>query len=327
MCESSTGDGTNWNKAFQTLINHALTTKQKAYIALAITSTVWGTTWIASRMAVEHTPALEVSAIRQGLAGILFAGFFLLKGASLPNWKQLKWLTLMGLLLFVSANGFASVGLKYISSGLGALIAALFPLSVVIIEKLFFKNTKITAYTFFGIVIGIAGIVLVFYENAFHHHSQGYITGIVFSVIAMLSWSVGTILIGRNKLDMNPYYATGWQMLLGSIMLFVLAFITGDIIPLNQIVSQTWFSISYLVGMGSVFAFVAFIYTMKHLEASVASLYAYINPIVAILVGSVIVKEPLTINIIIGSIITLIGVYMVNRSLKKQQNALVEPID
>jgi drug/metabolite transporter (DMT)-like permease len=262
-------------------------------------------------MAVQDTPALEVSAIRQGIAGILFTGFFLIKGAALPNWKQLKWLALMAVLLFVSANGFASVGLKYISSGLGALIAALYPLSVVMI----------------GIVLGISGIVLVFYENAFHHHSEGYILGIVFSLIAMLSWSIGTILIARNKLKINPYYATGWQMLLGSMMLFALAFITGDSIAFNQIDPRTWFSISYLVGMGSIFAFVAFIYTMKHLEAPVAALYAYINPIVAILVGSVMVQEPLTINIIIGSAITLMGVYIVNHSLKKQQNALIEPID
>lgn len=304
-----------------------MTTKQKAYIALAITSTVWGTTWVASRMAVQHTPALEVSAIRQGIAGILFTGFFILKGAKLPNWKQIKWLALMAILLFVSANGFASVGVKYISSGLGALIAALYPLCVVLIEKLFFKNTKITTSTFIGIVIGIAGIVLVFYENAFHHHTVGYLTGIVFSVIAMLSWSVGTILISKNKVDMNPYYATGWQMLLGSVILFVLAFITGGMTPFNQIVASTWISISYLVGMGSIFAFVAFIYTMKNLEPSVASLYAYINPIVAILVGSLVFGEALTINIIIGSMITIIGVYIVNHSIKKQKISLIEPID
>ncbi len=304
-----------------------MTTKQKAYIALTITSTVWGTTWVASRMAVQDTPALEVSAIRQGIAGILFTGFFLLKGAKLPNWKQLKWLALMAILLFVSANGFASVGVKYISSGLGALIAALYPLCVVLIEKIFFKNTKITTSTFIGITIGISGIVLVFYENAFHHHAAGYLTGIVFSVIAMLSWSVGTILISRNKFDMNPYYATGWQMLLGSIILFVLAIISGGMIPLNQIVPSTWISISYLVGMGSIFAFVAFIYTMKNLEPSVASLYAYINPIVAILVGSLVFGEALTTNIIIGSMITIIGVYIVNHSIKKQKISLIEPID
>ncbi|WP_171042772.1 EamA family transporter, partial [Pseudoalteromonas piscicida] len=91
-------------------------------------------------------------------------------------------------------------------------------------------------------------------------------------------------------------------------------------IPINTIPYQTWLSIGYLVSMGSVITFVAFIDTMKHLEPSIASLYAYINPIVAILVGSALVNEPLTMNIILGSIITVIGVFIVNQSLKKQRN-------
>lgn len=304
-----------------------MTTKQKAYFALAITSTVWGTSWIASRMAVQKVPALEVAAIRQGIAGLCFTGFFLLKGEKIPSFKEMIWMAGMAILLFVSANGIATVGLKYISSGLGALIAALYPLSVVLIEVIFYKNTKITLYTFLGIVLGIIGIAFVFYENAFHHHSEGYIIGIIFSVIAMLSWSVGTIFIVRRKTTTNPYFATGWQMLFGSVILFVLAQLTGNWMPINEIPTSTWKAITYLVSMGSILAFVAFIYTMKHLEPSIAALYAYINPIVAILIGSVLVNEVLTINIIIGTIITLLGVYMVNQSLKKSKKALIEPIE
>lgn len=297
-----------------------LTTKQKAYFALFITSTVWGTSWIASKMAVQHTPALEVSAIRQGIAGILFTGFFLIKGEKLPTPKQMLWLAGMSILLFVSANGFATIGVQYISSGLGALISALYPLSVVIIERIFYKNTKITWQTFIGIFLGLAGIGLVFYENAFHHHAEGYIIGIVFSLVAMLSWAVGTIFIARTSMKFNPYYATGWEMIFASIFLFILSFASGKFVPISTIPAQTWFSISYLVAMGSVITFIAFIYTMKHLEPSVAALYAYINPIVAILIGSALVNEPLTINIIFGAIITLIGVFIVNQSLKKQRS-------
>ncbi len=304
-----------------------MTTKQKAYFALAITSTIWGTTWIASRMAVQRVPALEVAAIRQAIAGLCFTGFFLLKGEKIPSLKEMIWMAGMAILLFVSANGFATVGLKYISSGLGALIAALYPLSVVLIERVFYKNTKITSYTFLGIALGIVGIAFVFYENAFHHHSEGYIIGVVFSVIAMLSWSVGTIFIARKKNNINPYFATGWQMLFGSTMLFIMAGISGNWIPINEIPISTWKAIAYLVSMGSILAFVAFIYTMKHLEPSIAALYAYINPIVAILIGSVLVNEVLTLNIIIGTIITLLGVYIVNQSLKKERKALVESIE
>ena len=120
-----------------------MTTKQKAYLALSVTSIVWGTSWVASRYAVQNAPALQVSATRQLIAGTLFAGFFLLKGEKLPSLKQMVWLAGMSVLLFVFANGLATVGVKYISSGLAALIAALYPLSVVIIEKIFFKNTRI----------------------------------------------------------------------------------------------------------------------------------------------------------------------------------------
>lgn len=304
-----------------------MTNKQKAYIALSVTSIVWGTSWIASRLAVQKVPALQVSSIRQFIAGMLFTGFFLMKGYKLPNLKQLKWLAGMSVLLFVAANGLATVGVKYITSGLAALIAALYPLSVVIIERVFFKNTKITGLTFIGILLGLAGIALVFYENAFHNHQDGYWIGIVVSLIAMLSWSVGTIFIARKQINMNPYYSTGLQMLIGSGFLLVLATSTGNTIAIADIPLQTWLSISYLVVMGSILAYVAFIYTMKHLEASIAALYAYINPIVAILIGSVIVNETITAEIIIGSIITLIGVYIVNLSLRKQKQALVEPIE
>lgn len=120
-----------------------MTTKQKAYIALAITSTVWGTSWIASKIAVQDVPPLQVSAIRQFIAGTLFAGFFLLKGEKLPNRKQIGFLMGMSVLLFVLANGFATIGIKYISSGLAALIAALYPLSVVVIERIFSATVKL----------------------------------------------------------------------------------------------------------------------------------------------------------------------------------------
>lgn len=168
-------------------------------------------------------------------------------------------------------------------------------------------------------LLGIGGIGVVFYDNAFHNYTEGYIWGIVLSLIAMLSWSVGTILIARNKLKINPYYATGWQMLLASGMLFIMSLISGKHVSLPDIPASTWLAITYLVLASSIVAFAAFIYTMKHLDPAIAALYAYINPIVATLVGSFILDEKLTLNIFIGSVITLAGVFLVNRSLKKQK--------
>lgn len=297
-----------------------MTTKQKAYIGLTATSIIWGTSWVASKIAVKGgVPGLEVAAIRQFIGGALFVVFFLLRGEKIPSAKQMLWLAGMGALLFVIANGFATVALRYIPSGLAALIAALYPLSVVIIERIFFRNTKITWVTFVGLLLGITGIGIVFYDNAFHNQPEGYVLGLILSLIAMLSWSIGTIIIARNKVKINAYNATGWQMLLGSFLLMIMTLASGNTMPITAIPASTWLAIAYLVFVSSIVAFVAFIYTMKHLEPAIAALYAYINPIIAILTGSVLMNEKLTIDILIGSAITLVGVFLVNRSLKKQR--------
>ncbi len=297
-----------------------MTTKQKAYFALAGTSILWGTTWVASRIAVQKAPGLQIAAIRQLIAGTLLVSFFLLRGQKIPSRKQFAWLLLMSLLMFVSSNGLATISVKYIPSGLSALIAALYPLCVVIIEMVFFKNNKITLFTILGLLLGIGGIAIVFYDNAFHAHPNGYGLGILTSVISMITWSIATVFIARKKMDMNPYNATGWEMLIGSIILISFIWISGDHIPLSNIQPEAWAAIAYLVTAGSVIAFAAFIYTMKHLPPAIAALYAYLNPIVAIIVGSIIVGEKLTVVILVGSLITLVGVYIVNQSLKKQRD-------
>lgn len=305
-----------------------MTTKQKAYIALSATSIIWGTTWVASKIGLQKTPALEMASIRQFIGGSLYVLFFIfIKKQPLPTLKQLGWLTFMGILMFVSANGIATLGLKYVSSGLGALIAALYPLCVVIIESVFYKNRNINLLTLTGIILGICGIAVVFYDDAFHNHSEGYLLGVLYSFIAMITWAVATIFIARKKAAINPYYATGWQMLTSSAILLVIVMISGDHIPVSEIPAQTWGALAYLILAGSIFTFVAFIYSMKHLEPAIASLYAYINPIVAILVGSLVVQnEKLTVNILIGSIITLTGVFLVNKSMKAKPIADADAI-
>jgi drug/metabolite transporter (DMT)-like permease len=303
-----------------------LTQQQKAYFSLALTSILWGTTWVASKVAVQHAPGLQVAGMRQLIAGSILVSWFLLKKEPLPRLAQFRWLLLMAVLMFVCSNGLATISLKYISSGLSSLIAAMYPLCVVIMEMIFFGNKKITAFTFAGLFLGMGGIAVVLYSHAFHPQPPGYGLGILTSVISMLGWSVATLLIARNKMEMNPYHATGWQMLLGAAMLLSLSMLTGNHIPLSEIKLDTWLAIAYLVSAGSVIAFAAFIYSMKNLEPAIASLYAYLNPIIAILVGAFLVNEHLTIPIIVGSLITLAGVFIVNRSLHREKE-LSPPTD
>ena len=298
-----------------------MSSQKKAYLALTITSIVWGTTWVASKMGVKHMPAFELASIRQFLGGSIYVIFFLIKGEKLPTGKQLLWLFPLAFLMFVSANGIATYGLQFITSGLAALIAALYPLSVVLIERFYFKAIKINAPTLIGLLLGLIGIGFIFYKDSLQVHGANYLLGVGLSMFAMFSWSVGSILIARNKINMNPYNSIGWQMLISAVCMGAFALSTGDYIPLNAIPPISWASIIYMVIGGSIFAFVSFIYSMKHLHPAIASLYAYINPIVAIWVGSLLLEgEEITWNSIIGTICTLFGVYLVNRSLKKQKD-------
>ena len=292
---------------------------------MLITSVVWGTTWIASKLGVNEIPALQMAYIRQFIAGMLFVSFFMIyKKIPIPSFKQFRWLFIMAIIMFVSANGMSTWSIKFIPAGLSSLIGALYPLSVVIIEKVFFKSKRMTGVTFAGLFLGIAGIAIVFYENAFSHSGPSFLFGVFLSSVAMLSWSVGTIFIARNKVEINPYYGIGWQMLISSLLLFIIAQTTQPVVPLHAMPVKVWLVICYLVLFGSVIAFVAFIYSMKKLPASIASLYAYINPLIAMIGGYFILDEKLSINIVWGSAVTLIGVFLVNYSVKRSEKIITE---
>ena len=297
----------------------ALSSKQKAYIALSATSLIWGTTWVAMKFGLKGLPPLELASIRQFIAGSIFIVFFLLKKEAIPTLQQFKKLFFLAILTFVLANALSTWSLKYISSGLGALIGALYPLSVVIIEYFFFKNKSINVITIFGILLGIGGIVFVFYDNAFGVHPAGYIFGLVLAIIAMLSWSMSSILISRKYLQMNPYFGMGWQMLISSIIVGVFSYSTEDLVSFQNISSTSWLSIIYLIIAGSIIAIVAFIYSLKHLNPAIAVLYAYINPLIAMITGTFLLNEKLTFTILFGSLITLVGVYLVNYSMRKMR--------
>ena len=296
----------------------------KGYIALVITSIVWGTTWVASKIGVNDMPPLQMAYIRQLLAGICFVGFFMwYRKLSLPTAREFRWIVVMSLLMFVCANGLSTWSLKFIPTGLSALIGALYPLSVVIIERVFYRSKNMTILTFIGLFLGITGVGIVFYENAFNNLSPDFFIGLSLSVIAMLSWSLGTIFITRNKANVNPYYATGWQMLISSIVLLVLAHTTQDTIPLADISLKVWLVIVYLVVFGSILAFVAFIFSIKKLPPAISSLYAYINPLVAMVSAAIILNEKLTINILWGAVVTVVGVFLVNYSIKRSNEKII----
>ncbi len=286
-------------------------------LALCWVSFFWGTTWLASKEGVKYMPAIQLVAIRQFLGATLYLSYFLFKKTRWPKGKQWKTIFILSILNFVLSNGLSTWGVKYISSGLGAIIGALVPLWVVIISL--FNGEKLVKLSIIGLVVGFAGVCVIFYEHLSDFLIFDFRFGIIISIISTLTWAFATLYTKKKAASFNPYFSLGIQMFISSIFLFAYLGATGSAVSLSSIPMISWISIGYLVLFGSVLTFIAFIYALQHLPAEINSIYAYINPIIAVLLGAYIFGEPLTFSIAIGGIITLFGLYLVNQSIRNSK--------
>jgi drug/metabolite transporter (DMT)-like permease len=263
-------------------------------------------------------PAFQMAGIRQFLGGLVYTSFFIFRGkVSWPKGKEWGTIFVLALLNFILSNGLATWGVKYISGGLAAIINSIIPLWLVVIG-LFNKGAKIPRKGIIGFACGFAGICFIFYEHLHDFLNANFTLGIIISVAATWTWAFGTIYTKDHAKKFNPYFGIGLQMLISGIVLYTVSAATGLSIPIRQIPWQSWTAIAYLVVFGSVISFIAYLYALQHLSAEQTSLYAYINPIVAVILGALIFKENLTAFIAVGGLITLYGVYLVNSAFRKR---------
>jgi drug/metabolite transporter (DMT)-like permease len=302
--------------AFNPITIHRKGSRAKALFALAMVCFFWGTTWIASKVAVSYNlPALQMAGIRQLIGGLAYVFYFTTKGRAWPRGKEWGPILVLSFLNFMIANGLSTWGVKYISAGLGSIIGAIFPLWIVIIGL--FHSQKMPAKAILGIVIGFAGICVIFYEHLEDFLNPDFTFGILLSLGATWGWAFGTLYTKQQAASFNPYFSLGLQMMISGIVMYSISVSTGIAIPLKEIPWQSWAAIGYLAIFGSVISFIAYLYALQRLPTEQASIYAYINPIVAVVLGSLIFDEKLTVFIGIGGLITLLGVYLVNQVYRK----------
>ena len=304
------------------LFRQAIRTKAQngslAYFALFLTSFVWGTTWVASKIGIQDVHPLFFSALRQTIGGSLFLLFFLLQGKAVwPRGGQWGYIFTGALLLFVLSNGLTTWGIKYISSGLGSILGAIFPLVVALIEWLSGQHQKPGKIATVGLIMGFVGVAVIFIDHFADFANPQFTLGIVFSLAAAISWAVGTIFMARNPPTLNRYYMLGWQMFMAGFILLLVSLASGVAIPLAKVPAATWQAMAYMVVFGSIVTFGALLYSLQHLPPAVASLYAYFNPMVAVVAGHLVLGEPWSFLLLIGGIITLLGVYLVKRGYNR----------
>lgn len=260
-------------------------------------------------------PALQLAAIRQFIGGSLYVSFFIYKKEAWPKGKQWKTILILSVLNFALSNGLSTWGVKFISSGLGAILNAVFPLWIVIIT--FFRGEKLAKLAILGLIISFSGVCVIFYDHLSDFLQPDFRFGILLSLIATISWAFGSLYTKKKAATFNPYFSLGLQMMLSSFILFAVTGATGISVNVLTIPALSWWSIAYLVIIGSILSFIAYIYMLQKLPAEINSIYAYINPIVAVLLGALIFGESLTMAIAIGGGVTIFGLYMVNHSIRK----------
>jgi drug/metabolite transporter (DMT)-like permease len=262
-------------------------------------------------------PALQLSGVRQVIGGTIFILFFLWRKLPLPTYKDLKWIILLAILNFVLSNGLSTWGVKYVPSGLGCLIAALYPLWLVL-WRVWGEKQSPPLTSAIGLVMGFAGIMIIFSDNLGDFFKPDFRFGIILLLVSTWSWAAGTIITKDKAKSFNPYVSIGYQMFIAGIMLLFVSYFDPNYKSISEIPAVSWFAIGYLVLFGSIIAFGCFLYSLQNMPTEQASIYAYINPIIALFVGWWLGNEPLTKVIFFGAIVTIVGVYLVNRGYRKE---------
>lgn len=301
-------------------INQIMTSDKKAYIALFNVCFFWGTTYLALRIGVQHFPAFLYSGIRQLSAGILlFGGMALFGKLEKLTWKDVARQVLPGIFLITISNSTIGWAEKYIPSGLAALIVCIMPLYIVIINLILGKeknllNRKVIS----GFVLGCIGIVLIFRDNIADLGNPNYFWGIVASFAACLFWAIGSVYIKNTTFRTNPFSNAAMQFTIGGLGCFVVSLFVDDYGELAHVTSESIWALVYLTLIGSLLAYGSYIYAIKHLPMLVVSTYAYVNPVIAILLGVLVLDEKIT-WITVGALaVTLMGVYLINTGIAKK---------
>lgn len=291
-----------------------MTNKFKAWLAFAGVAIFWGTTFLAIKIGVKSMPPFLMAGSRHFIGGVLICTFFLIKKYPLPTWQQFKVYAINGVLMLVIGNGLVTWAEIHISSGLAALICALTPLSIIGVNRLFgLQKEKLGVQALIGILACLLAQVIIFRDNLKELTNPNYIIGIIFIVIAIIGWGFGSIYSKNKQTGINPFYGAGLQMISAGVILLVFGTLMGEW-PSFHPTTEGIYSVLYLVVFGSLIGYGSFMYVLKQLPATIVSTYAYINTIVAVILGWLWLDEKLNIAIGVAVVLTILGVWLVNRS-------------
>ena len=284
----------------------------KAYFAWITICIVWGTTYLAIRIGVADLPPMLFAGLRWIIAGILMTVLLNLRAYKFPGLKDLKHLAIVGILLIGIANGLVVVAEQWLPSGLTALILSTLPFWVVGMEYFLPNRPKINLFIIVELLLGTSGVVVIFARDLNIAVDLNILLGGLCLLGAVIAWAAGSIYWKYKKTEVRPMMGASIQMLIAGILQTALGLILGEHNSFH-LTQNGVFALGYLIVFGSILGYASYIYSITNLPLSLVSTYAYINPIIAILLGSYFLSEPLTITVFIAAGLILIGVALVKR--------------
>jgi len=285
-----------------------------AHLAFVAVCLIWGTTYLAIRVALESVPVLLVAGLRWMAAGVLLCAVLLAMGRRLPPRRMWGALVLLGVLMNVVGNGFVVFAQQYVASGLTAVLIAVTPFWSALLERRLPNGDRFTTRALVGLLVGFAGIVVLVWPTMTQGGASGraFIMGVIAIQLACIGWACGTSYAKRHELGGDPLASAALQMVFSGLMLLTAATAHGDWAHLS-FTPRTLGAMAYLTVMGSLVAYSAYIYAIQHLRLSLVSLYAYINPIIAVALGTLLLGEPLSGRLVLAAGLVLLGTGIVGR--------------
>jgi len=289
----------------------------RIWVALVTVYIVWGSTYLAIRFAVETMPPFLMAGVRFLVAGLILYAWRKFSG-DIPA-RKIEWRSaaIIGFFLLVGGNGSVVWAEQRVPSGIAALMVGSAPLWMVLLDALRPGGQRPGWRTITGVLIGFAGIVLLIGPGQVAGNGgQSDPLGVAALFLAAFMWAVGSLYSRNAQLPASPLLGTGMEMLAGGAMLLLLGTVSGEWsrVDLTSISARSWWGLIYLIVFGALIGFAAYTWLLRVAPTPLVSTYAYVNPLIAILLGSMLADEQLTLRIVISALVIVSSVALINTS-------------
>jgi drug/metabolite transporter (DMT)-like permease len=296
--------------------------------AFAAIYVIWGSTYLGIRITIETMPPFLMAAARFAIAGAILLLLMKLRGAAMPTPRQWRQNAIIGAFLLLGGNGLVAWAEQFVASGVTALIIGIQPVFMVLTEWAWPGGTRPGRAVWIGMMLGFVGVAwLAAPWEAAEAHGRLHAPGVIAILAACAFWAFGSIFSRHAKPAAPPLVAAAAQMLCGSVALGLVAAGTGEFgrVDVAGISGRSWIAFLYLVVIGSLVGFSTFVWLMKHSTPARVATYAYVNPIVAVFLGWLVLDEPISDRTLVGACLVVIAVVIVTTQKNKKTHTAPEP--